>query len=251
MTRCNWNKHDRATKRINGTVEARPGYFAVTLNSSIRTEITTANHTALYRFTFPKGLKSREAKAAADGTPYKPVILSDLTDLADSRGAGNMTVDPKTGRLTGSGVFRPSFGIGKYQLHFCADFKGAKVIDTGVWMNNRPGSEPKSVNIPDDQSSPPLPAGAWVQFEKPGTNQIFARVGVSYKSVDQACRSAEKEIPNFDFRATRYQAEDAWREKLEVVKVNNKGVSDNLQKTFWSGIYRSLLSPQDYTGKFF
>lgn len=250
MTRCVWNKHDRAVKRINGTAEARPGYFAVSLNTSIHAEMTAAHHTALYRFTFPKGGKRDTSKAAADGIPYKPVILADLTDLSESRGDGNITVNAKSGRITGSGVFRPSFGIGTYNLHFCADFKGAKILDTGVWVNNRPGSNPKSLNLGNDQQGPPLPGGAWVQFEAPGTNQIIARVGVSYKSTEQACRSAEKEIPNFDFRATRYAAEDAWREKLNVVKVDNTGISENLQRTFWSGIYRSLLSPQDYTGEF-
>ncbi len=37
------------------TVSARPGYFAVSLNTSVFAEMTVTNHTALYRFTFPGG----------------------------------------------------------------------------------------------------------------------------------------------------------------------------------------------------
>lgn len=32
---CKWNKIDRAVDRVNGSVVARPGYFAVTLNTTV------------------------------------------------------------------------------------------------------------------------------------------------------------------------------------------------------------------------
>ena len=77
------------------TTEARPGFFAITLNNGILTEMTVSNHTALYRFTFPKTLPA--------GTNDSPLITVDLTDLPDSRSAGIAAVDPKTGRLSGNG----------------------------------------------------------------------------------------------------------------------------------------------------
>jgi len=80
-------------------------------------------------------------------------------------------------------------------------------------------------------------------------NQILTRVGLSFKSVDQACSNAEKEIPEFNFDAVRVAAEDRWRQKLEVVQIDATDVSEELQKTFWSSVYRSMISPQDYTGE--
>ena len=77
------------------TAEARPGFFAITLNNGVHTEMTVSNHTALYRFTFPT--------PPATGTNNSPLITVDLTDLPDSRSAGIAAVDPKTGRLTGNG----------------------------------------------------------------------------------------------------------------------------------------------------
>ena len=41
-------------------------------------------------------------------------------------------------------VLSPSFGIGTYTLHFCADFSGADIKDTGVFMNNRLGTSQKA-----------------------------------------------------------------------------------------------------------
>lgn len=205
--------------------------------------MTVANHTALYRFTFPTDgtpTKASDGKAV----PYFPLINVDLSDLSESRSKAAVSVDGSTGRFTGSGTFNPSFGIGTYDSYFCVDFNGAKMRSNGVWMNNRAGSDPKSLNVTNG-----VPAGAWVQFNPPdNNNQILARVSLSFISTAKACENAEKEIPDFEFQAIRDQAEAAWRSKLNVIKVDNTDISKSLQRTFWSGIYRSLLSPQDYTG---
>lgn len=205
--------------------------------------MTVANHTALYRFTFPE--TPVEANA-----PLSPLILADLSDLPDSRINGSIAVDERTGRITGSGTFSPSFGIGSYTLHFCADFSGAAVRDTGVFMNNRAGSQPKNLSVTSDgiNNSPEiLPAGAWTRFN--ASTEILARVGVSFISVDQACSNAEREIPSFDFPATHSAARDAWTSALDVVSIKPGGANSSLQTVFWSGLYRAMLSPQDYTGE--
>ena len=245
INNCFFTKTDRASRRMNNTVEAHPGYFAITLNTSIHTEMTVSNHTALYRLTFPKNAINAQNVTL----PNSPLILFDLTDLPDSRINGSMAVDGKTGRITGSGTFNPSFGLGTYDLHFCADFSGAKIRDTGVFTNNRGGSNPKSVKIVPNGNSPPVPAGAWTQFEQSPNDQILVRVGVSFMSPDQACHNAEKEVPDFGFNKLLKSAEDVWREKLSVIEVDATGVSDELQTVFWSGTYRAMISPQDYTGE--
>lgn len=247
INNCFFAKANRASKRINGSVEAYPGYFAVSLNTSIHTEMTVTNHTAIYRINFPANLTSPCANSTA--LPYSPLILVDLTDLPESRINGSAEVDSTTGRVTGNGTFNPSFGLGTYDLHFCADFSGAAIRDTGVFMNNRAGSVSKSVRITPNGNEPLIPAGAWTQFHTPENNQILVRVGVSFISVAQACRNAETEIPDFNFNKTLEDAKNAWRDKLSVIEVDATGVSDMLQTVFWSGAYRSMISPQDYTGE--
>ncbi|EPE04493.1 hypothetical protein F503_03555 [Ophiostoma piceae UAMH 11346] len=243
VNNCHFTERDRATKRINGTVVASPGYFALTLNTLIRAETTVSNHTALYRFIFPDTI---------NGETSNPLILLDLKDLPGSRTNASISVDASTGRMVGNGTFSPSFGIGTYDLHFCADFmSGLKLKDTGVFMNNRAGSEPKNLRTyADGIDSPAVPAGAWVQYngdESPP--EVIVRVGVSFMSSAQACANAEHEIPSFDFNATHEAAEDAWRAKLAPVQIDHTGVNTTLRKVFWSGLYRTMLSPQDYTGE--
>jgi putative alpha-1,2-mannosidase len=233
---------------MNNTVEAHPGYFAISLNTSIHTEMTVTNHTALYRLTFPLNAPTSADNITA--LPYSPLILFDLTDLPESRINASISVNGTTAQITGSGTFAPSFGLGTYDLHFCADFLGADIRDTGVFMNNRAGSEPKNVSVAVNGNNPLVPAGAWAQFHPPSSNnQIMLRVGLSFISTEKACNNAEAEIPDFEFENVLTAAEDVWREKLSVIDVDATGVSTELQTVFWSGVYRSMISPQDYTGE--
>lgn len=68
-------------------------------------------------------------------------------------------------------------------------------------------------------------------------------------SIEQACRNAEDEIPDFDFDGVRSAAVDQWTEKLAPVRVSRTGVNSSVLTNFYSGIYRTLVNPQDYTGE--
>src|SRR6266852_7124235 len=72
--------------------DASPGYFSLTLNNSIRMEATSTRRAGLERFTFPKG-----------NTPFFTLDLSN--DLPHSFKGGNMTIDPKAGRITIGGFW--------------------------------------------------------------------------------------------------------------------------------------------------
>jgi putative alpha-1,2-mannosidase len=238
VTKCEFNKNTRAAPRQNGSASAHPGYFAVSLENGIKGEATVTNHTALYRFTFPK--KNPTTVAASN-----PLILLDLTDLPNSRSDGAATVDAKTGRITANGTFEPSFGLGNYRMYVCVDWHGAKVKDVGTWLNEDVTTNHTSVKV----SSRGDTAGAWVRFENPTNNVISARVGVSFISNAKACSNALKEIPRFDFNRVSEAAKKAWIEKLSVVTIDAGAVDESIQRVFWSGMYRSMISPQDYTGE--
>ncbi|KAF2269372.1 alpha-1,2-mannosidase-like protein [Lojkania enalia] len=241
---CSFNYWERQIPRVQGSVRAQPGYFDITLASQVRAEMTVTNRTALYRLTFPETPLTRN-------TTLSPLILLELSDLPQTRGNGDIAINATSGRLTGSGSFLPSFGIGSYTSYFCADFKGAKLRRAGAFSNSR-NAQGSQVTIVTEGKNPPLvrPAGGWVQFQKPtNNNQILARVGMSFISEKQACANAERELPSFEFDGTVEVAEKAWREKLDVIKIEDGGVSEVFVKAFWSGVYRTMISPQDYTGE--
>ncbi|GMG05577.1 unnamed protein product [Aspergillus oryzae] len=148
----------------------------------------------------------------------KPLILLDLSDLSDTRqDNGTIDVDADTGRMVGHARFLPSFGSGSYTPYFCIDFRSVSgVRDNGIFVNSR---------------------------------AILARVGLSFISSEQACSNAESEIPNFDFNATHSAAVDSWTKKLAPIRVSRNGVNSSFLSTFYSGIYRTMINPQDYTGE--
>ncbi|OAQ82266.1 alpha-1,2-mannosidase subfamily [Purpureocillium lilacinum] len=240
LNACRFRIGDRKVKYKNGSVKAEPGRFAIELENGVGAEMTVSDHAALYHFKF-----------ADAGSNKHPLILLDLTDLWQSRQNASISVDEHSGRMVGNGTFLPSFGAGSYVMHFCVDFFGADVHDTGVWVNNRAGTEPKSIYLTRGFNLFYLEGGAFARFKSHRDGTVTARVGVSFKSAEQACRSAEREIPNplNDFNRLVRSAKDAWKDKLSPIRIKQGGATDDLVKSFWSGAYRNMISPQNYTGE--
>lgn len=232
---------DRKLRYKNGSVRAAPGRFSLELENGVQAEMTVSQHAALYRFRFPDAARGE-----------RPHILLDLTDLSRSRQNASVSVDERSGRMVGNGTFLPSFGAGSYALHFCVDFFGADVVDTGVWVNSRAGTEPKHLFLTRGFNLFYLEGGAFARFASGGPNvTVTARVGISFKSADQACRSAEAEIPHplGDFDGLVKTAQDEWRRKLSPIAIKSGGAPRHLTTSFWSGVYRTMISPQNYTGE--
>jgi putative alpha-1,2-mannosidase len=238
LDRCVYPKIDRKIPYMEDSVKATPGYFSIKLKSEVVAEMTTAQHTSLFRFQFP---------STTDGTP---LLLLDLTDLSDSRqDNATISVDAETGRMTGSARFLPSFGSGSWTGYFCADFAGAAVKDNGIFVNSRANATVKDLKISHSINGKPLPGGGFVRFTSNPADGILARIAVSLISSEQACRSAESEIFDFDFNAVHKVAEDAWRSKLKPISVDATGVNGSFLTNFYSGIYRTMVNPQNYTGE--
>ena len=236
VSNCKFEKAQRRVARQ--SYDASPGYFTITLADGIRGEATVTAHTALYRFTFPMNTSST-------GKVNRPVITIDLNDLAGTRaGEASVFVDSKTGRISGNGTFRPSFGTGEYALHFCTDFSGADIQESLIWESGVLSNETNKV-FPSY-----IPGGGFARFDAPTASmQTLVRVGLSFISISQACQNAETEIPQFEFEKVKHAAEAEWRKKLEVVTAVPGGIDRDLEVIFWSGFYRTMLSPQDYTGE--
>ncbi|KAM4063088.1 glycosyl hydrolase family 92 protein [Hirsutella rhossiliensis] len=243
LNRCRFRVGDRKLPYKHGSVRAAPGRFSLELESGVKADMTVSQHAALYKFQFPD--------PGGDGGQH-PLILLDLTDLWKSRQNASVSVDQHSGRMVGNGTFLPSFGAGSYALYFCVDFFGADVVDTGVWVNSRAGTEPKRLFLTRGFNLFYLEGGAFARFAPRGPGaSVTARVGISFKSAQQACRSAEAEIPHplDDFDALEETARDQWRRKLSPIAIKSGGATRDLARSFWSGMYRTMISPQNYTGE--
>lgn len=244
---CKFPIAARATHYKNDSVEARPGYFGIELENGIHADMAVAEHSALFRFDFSAAL-------SANGSA-KPVISLDLTDLWKSRQNASISVEATegsdTGRMKGDGTFLPSFGAGSYKTYFCLDVAGGTVEDSGLWVNDRAGSTYKQMSIPRGFNLFYLQAGGYLRFCDLSDSTLTVRMGLSFISTNQACQNAEAEIPGpeFDFDSLVDRAEDAWRAKLAPISIEMGDVDDSFQTNFWSAVYRTMMSPQNYTGE--
>ena len=204
--------------------------------------------TALYRFTFPpKTVLDEKTKKE---TISNPLILLDLADLSNTQFGGRIDVLGNETTLMGHGIFHPSFGQGNFTAYFCAGFKGANVMNWGTFLDDTAYAGALELDLIRDYRGGQMGSGGgWFHFEKPKDDQILVRVGLSFISAGQACHNAENEIPDFGFEEVVAEAQNIWRDKLSVVQVDTTGTSDELQITFWSGLYRAFISPQNYTGE--
>lgn len=94
-----------------------------------------------------------------------------------------------------------------------------------------------------------LKGGAWVRFKHQANSTVLARVGLSFISEAKACSNAEKETPTFDFDSIHSAAVSSWRQKMSPIRVSRTDVDKSFLTNFYSGIYRTMTQPQDYTGE--
>lgn len=85
-------------------------------------------------------------------------------------------------------------------------------------------------------------SGALFSFK--GTPQeILLRVGISFRSTDQACSNAETEVGTSSFDEIVTQSKALWNEKLSKIEVDVANTPANVTEMLYSSLYRSFLTP--------
>ena len=203
--------------------KASPGYYAVFFpDSGIRTELTTTERTAYYRFTFP------ETERGAM-----------LIDLGAGEGSieivGDHTVRGQTersGRRWGGGGRR-------FVAEFSRPFRAF-----GTFRQNPPQLEGgrvrrDDVTTPGSRTESGSYAGSYLQFSTTAGEQILVRIA-SARTYEAA--EAELAADSKDFDAVHQAARDAWSKKLNLIEI--KGGTEKERGLFYSTFYNSFMSPR-------
>ncbi|KAH9484970.1 putative secreted glycosidase [Psilocybe cubensis] len=242
---CTTTLAARQRLRKNNTDDASPGYFSLTLDNNIKMEATATRRAGLERFTFPSGSK-----------PY--FVLDLANDLPASFNGGNMTIDPEKGRVTIGGSWGSSFGPGAfhYKAFACYDLLDGgkqKLSEYGVWTGDTVGLDAKGLgqthlNLSVNLIGGVYQSGALFSFDnKPQTVNI--RVGVSFRSEDQACANAESEVGDSTFEEIQAAAKALWQEKLSKIEIDVPNTPANVTEMLYSSLYRASLTPNNATGE--
>jgi predicted alpha-1,2-mannosidase len=199
----------------------RPDYYSVDLSiddaRKVRTEITATEHCAFFRFTTNSDSMRVLVEASRPGIP------------------GLATIDANTHEITGYNSDRMDSGLGPFKL---PNFKGYFVVQFRPDMH-APGTYGPNDTMHADST------GAFATFPAGQGQDVEARVGTSFLSIEQARANLRAEIPDWNFEAVQGKLRAEWNDKLSRMSV--EGASEDQQRTVTTALYHALLYPRVFS----
>ena len=208
--------------------QAHPGYYAVTMPSGVRVELTVTERAGIARFTFPSGRDARllvNAGGSADPLADQAATRRDHDTFSNRIELKNG--DAYVGSVT-AGAFCSSES--HYKLYVAGHFN-RPYKSTSLWQDSEILSAAQSVQGKH--------TGAWLDFGK--EREVILKVGISFVSEAGALNNLDKEISDWDFDRVHAQARATWTNLLDRVAIDG-GTADQ-RKIFFTGVYHSFLSP--------
>lgn len=203
---------------------ADAGYYSVVLQDyGVRTELTATARVGYQRYTFP----------ASEDSHILLNIGNRQGESGAVRDARIEVVNPQT--VQGYVVTEPEY-VKKYQkgasvpmyFYACFDtpFETTSVAyQDSVWHEGNMIQGPGALML--------------LNYKTTQGQQIVAKIGLSYTSVENARLNLETEAENLTFDEAREQTQDKWREQLDRIRVQG-GTQDSRVK-FYTGLYHCLL----------
>jgi predicted alpha-1,2-mannosidase len=208
--------------------EAHPGYYAITLPSGIRIELTAADRSGIARITFPAGTPARLLINAGSSANTDP---SHAQKQRGYDAYGNQIA------LTSPDAFSGSVSAGG----FCSSDSHYKLFVSGHF--NKPYKVARlwqdDAVLADAKSASGKHTGAYLDFGD--AHEVLYKIGLSYVSEAGAEANLRKEIPTFSFDEAHAKAVHTWTEALD--RVATLGGSPDQRTIFYTGLYHSLIAP--------
>jgi predicted alpha-1,2-mannosidase len=197
---------------------ASPGYYGVTLDSGITTELTTTLRTGLARFTFNTGSDTNS-------------IILNIGGSANGDTDGGVTI--ANGQITGWA--RSHIGGGTeapYNVYFAAEFD-QPFTAFGTWTGTTLNSG--STSATGGQ------CGAYFTFQTNGQPVVHAKAAISFVSEENAQLNLATENPDWNFDAIHQAARDDWQSRLSVIQVDGPSEAD--KQVFYTALYHTMFQP--------
>lgn len=214
------------------TEQARPGYYAVTLDDyGVRAELTASARVGVHRYTFPQGKPAHvlvDLRTSMYDYPGK-VSWSRLRVRAD-------------GTVTG---FRETRGWAPgRQLYFAMRFSrplaGQQLQDTEQDVPYK-GFPPPGAKDPRQRAQIEGRQLVGVFDFGDGVAQpLVVKVALSPVSEDNAIANLDAEVPGFDFDAVQADARRQWTQALSAIDAEGSAPQ---RRQFYTALYHALLGP--------
>lgn len=206
---------------------AEPGYYSVLLKDyGIRAELTATARVGLHRYTFPADKTNHIVLDLAHGMGDYHASSPDVAKLLSSELhiVGNDTV-------TG-GRRVQEWAPGRYiyfAVKFSKPFASAEIVDDTKHLG------------PDVHEANGTLLKCVLSYPTTKKEVIYAKVGLSAVSADNALKNLQSEIPAWDFEGIRSAALAAWEKELAKIKIETSNLDH--KKIFYTALYHSLVAP--------
>jgi predicted alpha-1,2-mannosidase len=207
---------------------AEAGYYAATLDTGVRCEITVGAKVAVHRYTFPEHSSARVViDLSCGGLAIDLGRTVPLRAQVESTGPGTAH-----GTVVMEGV--------PLSVHMEADAPGWRQM---LWYDRRliPGGT--RLDFDSIRHTTLRPFGLLLMGSARAGQTIEVRLGFSLRGPEQARRNLERECPpdQAAFDRVRTHTRARWREHFEKVQVD--GGTPARRKVFATALYHSLIKP--------
>jgi predicted alpha-1,2-mannosidase len=208
---------------------ATPGYYAVTFDNGIKTELTTTLRTGFGLFTFP-------------ALGRVTMVINAASDVNGSDASG-IEIDPAARAVSGwsvGGYFCNRKHLNKRDIRtiYFYEVFDRPFAGFSTWADDK--------LVQGRAKTSGTTSGGYVTFDASGGRTVLVKIGISYVSVANAKANLEAENPasafsSADFDDAVKSAGDTWNTWLNKIQVRG-GTPDSL-KSFYSIFYHALISP--------
>ena len=202
---------------------ARPGYYSVLLKDyGVQAELTATPRVGFQRFTFRK---------AGDGH----ILVNVGTRMGESGAIRDAYAELDGNVIKGHIVTEPEY-VKKYQA-------GATVEMFFYGELSRTPDASSAFHVGGERADAASVSGPGAVLSLDYTvkegDEVVAKIGLSYTSIDNAKANLEAEAARLGFDGARKQAADLWKEALGRLEVSG-GTGESRVK-FYTGLYHALL----------
>lgn len=217
---------------------ANAGYYSVTLNNGVKTELTATQRSGMARFTFPSTTQANlifklTGSQNGDSSPNWNVVSS--TEVSGSVTSGNFCNAGNSYTVYFDMVFDQPFST------------NGTAIATG--SQDRAANPDKLHGAVATKKAAVTPAvsanNGYVTFNTTSNQVVQAKVGISYVSAANAVANRTAENPNWSFATTQAAAHSAWNSTLGRIQIT--GGTSAQQQVFYTALYHSLLHPNVFS----
>jgi predicted alpha-1,2-mannosidase len=217
--------------------QSEPGYYGVTLDNGVETELTATDRTGVNRYDFP---------ASGDSS-----LILDVSGANNRTFGSEVTIDPATRTVSGWMYGTDVCDVGNYYRAYFSTTYDQDFASYGTWTDGvmTAGSTHAIKSTDDTSVDYRHKNGAWLTF-KQGAN-VVAKTGFSYTSVANAALNRDTEVGSAGFTTVKNNARTLWKKALDTVDADG-GTTEQRTK-FYTALYHAFGNPnvrEDVNGQY-